>query len=80
MAQSAEQLTLAAVPIVAVLDLHANVSRRMTDNLSVFVGYLENPHNDIHERGIEAALQVVALLVDGRFNDAMKQLHTPAPK
>ena len=36
-------------------DLHANVSRRMTDNLSVFVGYLENPHNDIHERGVEAA-------------------------
>lgn len=32
------------------------------------------------ERGIEAALQVVPLLVDGRFNDAMKQLHTPAPK
>lgn len=43
------------VPVVAVLDLHANVSRRMTDNLSVFVGYLENPHNDIRERGAEAA-------------------------
>ena len=43
------------VPVVAVFDLHANVSRRMTDNLSVFVGYLENPHNDIHERGVEAA-------------------------
>jgi microcystin degradation protein MlrC len=43
------------VPVVAVFDLHANVSRRMTDNVSVFVGYLENPHNDIHERGVEAA-------------------------
>ena len=43
------------VPVVSVLDLHANVSRRMTDNLSVFVGYLENPHTDIRERGIEAA-------------------------
>jgi len=43
------------VPVVAVFDLHANVSRRMTDNISVFVGYLENPHNDIRERGIEAA-------------------------
>ena len=30
------------VPVVAVFDLHANVSRRMTDNVSVFVGYLEN--------------------------------------
>ena len=27
----------------------------MTDNLSVFVGYLENPHTDIYERGVEAA-------------------------
>ena len=43
------------VPVVAVFDLHANVSRRMTDNLSVFVGYLENPHNDIRARGEEAA-------------------------
>jgi microcystin degradation protein MlrC len=43
------------VPVVAVFDLHANVSRRMTDNLSVFVGYRENPHNDIRERGEEAA-------------------------
>lgn len=32
------------------------------------------------ERAIEAALAVVPLMVDGRFNDAMKQLHTPAPK
>ena len=38
------------IPVVAVFDLHANVSRRMTDNLSVFVGYLENPHNDIRQQ------------------------------
>jgi microcystin degradation protein MlrC len=43
------------IPVAAVFDLHANVSRRMTDNLSVFVGYLENPHVDIYERGVEAA-------------------------
>ena len=43
------------VPVVSTFDLHANVSRRMTDNLSVFVGYRENPHVDIRERGIEAA-------------------------
>jgi microcystin degradation protein MlrC len=45
----------AGVPVIGVFDLHANVSRRMTDNLSVFVGYLENPHTDIRERGVEAA-------------------------
>lgn len=32
------------------------------------------------QRAIEAALEVVPLLVEARFNDAMKQLHTPAPK
>jgi PTH1 family peptidyl-tRNA hydrolase len=31
-------------------------------------------------RAIEAALAVVPHLVEGRLNDAMKQLHTPAPK
>src|SRR5215813_12943010 len=43
------------LPVIAVFDLHANVSRKMIDNLSVFVGYLENPHTDIYERGVEAA-------------------------
>ena len=43
------------VPVIVVFDLHANVSRKMIDNINVFVGYLENPHTDIHERGIEAA-------------------------
>src|SRR5262249_61639575 len=43
------------VAVIAVCDLHANVSQRMIDNLSVFVGYLENPHTDIYERGVEAA-------------------------
>jgi peptidyl-tRNA hydrolase, PTH1 family len=32
------------------------------------------------QRAIEAALEVVPMLVEARFNDAMKQLHTPAPK
>ena len=43
------------IPVVATFDLHANVSHKMIDNLSVFVGYLENPHTDIYERGVEAA-------------------------
>ena len=50
------------VPVIGTFDLHANVSRRMTDNLDVFVGYLENPHTDIRERGIEAARHMRALL------------------
>ena len=45
----------AAVPIVATLDLHANVSPRMVENASVLVAYRTNPHVDMAERGAECA-------------------------
>ena len=47
-------------------DLHANVSHKMIDNLSVFVGYLENPHTDIYERGVEAAKHMRECLAGAR--------------
>lgn len=50
------------LPIAAVFDLHANISRKMIDNVSVFVGYLKNPHTDIYERGMEAAAHLRELL------------------
>src|SRR5678815_1278033 len=34
------------VPILATLDLHANVSRKMVENASVLVAYRTNPHVD----------------------------------
>lgn len=43
------------VPIVATLDLHANVSQLMVDATDVLVGYRCNPHTDMAERGAEAA-------------------------
>ena len=52
-------------PIVAVFDLHANVSRRMTDALSAYVGYRTNPHVDLRERGQEAAGLLRRLLAGG---------------
>src|SRR5437868_4936798 len=67
------------VPVVSVLDLHANVSRRMTDNLSVFVGYLENPHTDIRERGIEAAKHMRECLAGQRTVVAMTKLPLVPP-
>src|SRR5258707_1177330 len=54
------------IPVVAVFDLHANVSHKMIDNLSVFVGYLENPHTDIYERGVEAAKHMRECLAGAR--------------
>ena len=43
------------VPILATLDLHANVSKRMVENASVLVAYRTNPHVDMAERGAECA-------------------------
>lgn len=54
-----------AVPVVAVLDLHTNVSARMTDSLSGFVAYRTNPHDDLRARGEEAARLVQRFLREG---------------
>ncbi len=54
-----------AVPIVAVFDLHTNVSQRMADALSAFVAYRTNPHNDLRERGEEAARHLHVLMTHG---------------
>ncbi len=53
------------VPVIAVLDLHTNVSKRMTDALSGFVAYRTNPHTDLRERGEEAAQLLHTLLAHG---------------
>ena len=68
------------IPVIAVFDLHANVSQRMTDNLSVFVGYLENPHTDIYERGVEAAKHMRECLAGTRTTIAMIKLPLVPPQ
>lgn len=62
------------IPVIAVLDLHANVSPAMVDNLDVFVGYLCNPHVDIRERGIEAARHMRDLLAGAPTATAMVKI------
>jgi microcystin degradation protein MlrC len=42
-------------PVVATLDLHANISRRMVELADVLIGYDTYPHIDMAERGEEAA-------------------------
>ncbi|MBM3651040.1 MAG: M81 family metallopeptidase, partial [Alphaproteobacteria bacterium] len=68
------------IPVIAVFDLHANVSRKMIDNLSVFVGYLENPHTDIHERGVEAAKHMRECLAGQRTAIEMVKLPLVPPQ
>jgi microcystin degradation protein MlrC len=43
------------VPIVATLDLHANMSRRMVAEPDALVVYRRNPHVDMAERGADCA-------------------------
>lgn len=67
------------MPVIAVFDLHANVSARMVDNVSAFVGYRTNPHVDIRERGIEAAQLMREALGGTRFVAAMAKIPLVAP-
>lgn len=67
------------VPVIGVFDLHANVSSRMTDNLDVFVGYLENPHTDIRARGAEAARHMREMLAGATTSVAMIKLPLTPP-
>lgn len=54
------------VPVVATIDLHANVSDRMVDSVDVLASYRRNPHTDMAERGAEAAAILTELLAGMR--------------
>lgn len=53
------------IPIVASLDLHANVTRRMLDNADALVAYRTYPHEDMAEAGERAAALLKQLLRRG---------------
>ncbi|MEM7444149.1 MAG: M81 family metallopeptidase [Pseudomonadota bacterium] len=50
------------VPIVATVDLHANISDRMVESVDVLISYLTNPHVDQKERAVEAADHLCELI------------------
>jgi microcystin degradation protein MlrC len=54
------------LPIVATLDLHANVTRRMAGAADALVGFRTYPHVDMFETGRRAAELLVGLLRRGR--------------
>ncbi|MFO0928283.1 MAG: M81 family metallopeptidase [Gemmataceae bacterium] len=55
----------AAVPIVATLDLHANVTERMARAADALVLYHTAPHVDVFETGQRGAAVLRRILVDG---------------
>ncbi len=50
------------VPVIATLDLHANVSRAMVEQSDLLIAFVTNPHVDMIERGAEAAAGMRAML------------------
>lgn len=63
------------VPIVAVLDFHANLSTRMVEHADLILGYATYPHIDTFEKGrraVELALDIRAGRV--RPESALRQL------
>jgi microcystin degradation protein MlrC len=54
-----------SVPVVATLDLHANVTQKMVDSSDALVLYHTAPHVDIFETGVRAARVLRSILVDG---------------
>jgi microcystin degradation protein MlrC len=67
------------VPVVATLDLHANVSQRMVDTTDVLISYLTNPHVDQRSRGTEAARAMRELLNGVRTAKALVRIPLMPP-
>ena len=69
----------ARVPIVATLDLHANVSRRMVAETDLLIAYLTNPHVDMQARGQEAGNAMRELIGGVRTAKAFVKLPVLPP-
>jgi microcystin degradation protein MlrC len=65
-----------AVPILAVLDLHANVTAAMVALADVLVGFDTEPHRDVYERGREAAA-LFARIAAGEIRPTAAWVHPP---
>jgi microcystin degradation protein MlrC len=63
-------------PIVATLDLHANISEQMVGSADVLIGYDTYPHVDIAERA-EEACGVLSRLMSGQLRTANALVKPP---
>jgi microcystin degradation protein MlrC len=66
-------------PVVATVDLHANISQRMFESADVIISYRTNPHVDRRERGAEAAVLLHRLLAGARLTKAFIHMPIVAP-
>jgi len=59
-----------AVPVIATLDLHANITELMAAKADALIGYDTYPHVDLKERGMEAA-RMMAQAIAGKIKPAL---------
>lgn len=63
-------------PIVATMDLHANISELMAEKADVLIGYDTYPHVDFFERGYEA-VDVIHKILSGEYKPTAYLKETP---
>lgn len=63
-------------PIIATLDLHANLSERLVASTDAILAYRTNPHLDQRVRGLEAATLMMFTL-RGQIRPTMAAVHLP---
>lgn len=64
------------IPIVVVVDFHANLSRRMINNVDCCVVYRTYPHIDTYDRGREAA-EIIINIIKGDFKPTFSFIKLP---
>lgn len=67
------------IPVIATLDLHANVSDRMVASTDILIAYRTNPHVDSYERGQEAARCMLEMFAGVRPKPASIRIPLVAP-
>ena len=65
-----------AVSIMAVLDIHGNITDLKVKNADALLGYRTNPHVDLYERGRKAA-QLLLEKMKGKIKPVMKLKRLP---
>ena len=73
---SIRQIVGEDTPIIATLDLHANVTQKMVDSCDGLIGYHTCPHVDLYETGAKA-MQLLLGLVYGSFKTTMARCQLP---
>ena len=64
------------IPLVATLDLHANISTRMLDQPDILIGFDTYPHTDMAERGMEA-VELLRQLMAGEIDPVIALFKPP---